>query len=197
MSSLQSYYSLKLDLLLHGYVKENCKNIIPTVIIEAISKWYDTEPKLIISKTKEMIDIYRFYEIVIRCNVEPASTKKILQITHYDVGYVIKNEERIPQYSDDWNVIDGFFISPHQFAHNKKMLNHNSIRFIAFNQHQRVLASKTYNINGQLKINKKIGLNAKAIAIICNDYLYQIRAVSKKKGIFALPWQYPFQIKKR
>ena len=197
MSSVQSYYSYKLNLLLDGYIKENCTNIVPKVIIEAISKWYSNQPKLIISKQKKIIDILRGNEIVITCTVEPASTNQILQISHYDVGYVIKNKERIPQYSDNWIQINWFLINGDDLRKNTKMENHNSIRFIAFNKDKRVLASKGYNINGKIKVNKKVGLNAKAIALICNDYLYQIRAVSKKKGIFALPHQYPLQIKKR
>ena len=197
MSSNQSYYSCKVNLLLNGYIKENCTNITPTVIIDVISKWYSTEPKLLISKKRRMIDILRGDEIEIRCNVEPAQTNEILQISHYDVGYVINNEDTIPQYSDDWITTNWITIYANKFANNAKMLNHNSIIFIAFNQDKRVLTSKSYNINGLIKVNKKFGLNEKAVAIICNDYLDQIRVVSKKKGIFALPFHYQLQIKKR
>ena len=197
MSSNKSYYSLKLNLLINGYIKENCTNIIPTVIIDVISKWYSTQPKLLISKKRRMIDILRGDEIEIKCNVEPAQTNKILQISHYDVGYVINNKEIIPPYSDDWITAIWITIYADKFAHNTKMVNHNSIIFIAFNQDKRVLTSKSYNINGVIKVNKKFGLNEEAIAIICNDYLDEIRVISKKKGIFALPFQYQLQIKKR
>ena len=179
----KSIFETKANLLIHGYTKEICRNfVIPIVITDTIFKWYRIEPKLSIWKDFAW-NLDTGHKVYFQSKCKPIELKQFLGITHYGVEHVIRNKIKINgncKFKDTW-IVDVL-----AFAPNKIKVNHNGIKFIAFNkQNEKVLETEEYNLNRALRPGG-CGMDEKSIYVSFNQYLRSIRPLVKECGIFVI-----------
>ena len=179
----KSIFATKANLLIHGYSKEICTNfVIPIVITDTIFKWYRIEPKLSMSKLFDW-NVNTGHKIYFESKCEPIESKQFLGITHYGVEHVIRNKIKI---NANCKFKDVMTLCALEFAPNKIMVNHNGIKFIAFNkQNEKVLETEEYNLNRALRPGG-CGMDEKSIYVSFNQYLRSIRPIVKECGIFVI-----------
>lgn len=178
---------MRINLLIDGYSKENCKKITPKVINDTIFKYYKCKEPIIFVKKEENIDLTEEY-IILTCCIKPEEANYLLQITHYDIEYLIQNEERIVFKDLDiysYSYLKKIFAE--DFTTHPQKPQYNSVKFVAYHDKTKILESAYYNINGiRLEPDETIGVTAKLIALACNACLYKIRKNYPKQGIFSI-----------